>query len=855
MHTVHFVGNGDDSNVVIMSTLEVPPSHSHQNRFSATAFLPIAEEKQKELDSLEGSRYPANELKRHSLFSPRNLLQYLSDSMLNPPSLRPNEGRRTSIASSSSSRSGYEGGSALKTPTISSIGALATERESMQTPRPLAQQDQSTPLALPAASLQKHGKDSSEQTLGPKDGIASGYSIDDKPKMSSEYVSNSLGRSSISSAGHGGRQSVSEYGERPTTSSSVRKARRKQVAPPELLVIVRPPPSKQVNPLNLQIQLVIPQLQNNAPASRASLDSSRDDASMTASVSSYSNGMASSGSHTINNTNSALSAPTTPSSAKPLTRSSSINSSRSARSDLSSGAFSNASSSNSANRRVTPLYNLNFHNITATTVTDAGTDEKVAKFVKKGVDIDGFGQLEPHELLLGVNDLGTLTSRRLSSTRAPTTTATMVSNNSGSDFTSPETTSVASKAQGVPAARMSGEEPPTSFDAMSPEAKNPSESGLGGKFLSKFKKFSMGAGQNIGGKLGSIGAPAAASNRNSMTLNDASSSLFAKIASSGASKTGDAGDDRNTDAVSRIDSISGAYSSLGQALGVEVPQLIAGGGLRSDGKRTEGYYWTVRKWNRRSAVDDEEDRDRRYEEPGSNPVLNSVWKRFNMVNRMGGQEIHPHCSVVPVRFEWTRNNERRKSSVVSSGHAKAATTDGATRSRTSRMSFSRASMDVKGSSAEMTTDSAADSFRNNLRPPKSAQTSRPSSIHSNSSARYRRSLDTGSQAGSQVGSAENQEEDSDPEDSEVTWSCHLVLGPTTRIPIGSLSPTPHHPKLIGQLSIPFPLPDLSQSGIGADGAGLTREELKDIISITCLFVVVREGFGGLVKRKRIQGNK
>jgi hypothetical protein len=837
-----------------MSTFEVPVSHLHQNRFSTSAFLPIAEEKQKELDSLDGSRILANELKGRSLLSPRILLQYLSDTMLNPPSLRPNDARRTSIASSSSSRSGYEGGAALKTPTISSVGALASERESMQTPRPLSQQEHDTPTPQPAAFLHKHGKDSSEQTLGPRDGIAPEYIIDDKPKMSSEYASNSIGRSSLSSAGHGGRQSVSEYGERPTTSSSVRKARKKTVAPPELLVIVRPPPSKQVNPLNLQIQLVIPQLQSNAPTSRASLDSSRDDASMTASVSSYSNGMASSGSNTTNNANNALPAPATPTSAKPLTRSSSINSSRSARSDLSSGAFSSTSSSNNANRRVTPLYNLNFHNITATTVTDAGTDEKVAKFGKKGVDIDGFGQLEPHELLLGVNDLATLTSRRLSSTRAPTTSATLVSNNSGSDFTSPETTSVASRAQGVPAARMSGEEPPTSFDAMSPEAKNPSDGGLGGKFLSKFKKFSMGAGQNIGGKLGSIGAPTASANRNSMTLNDASSSLLAKITSSAASKGGDVGDDRNTVPVGRVDSVSGAYS-LGQTLGIEVPQLVAGGGLRSDGKRTEGYYWTVRKWNRRSAVDEEEDRDRRFEGPGSNPVLKSVWKRFNMVNRMGGQEIHPHCSVVPVRFEWTRNKERRKSSVVSSGHAKAATTDGATRSRASRMSFSRASMDVKGGSGEATTDSAADSFRNNLRPPKSGQTSRPSSIHSNSSARYRKSLDAGSQAGSQVGSAEIQEEDSDPEDSEVTWSCHLVLGPTTRIPIGSLSPTPHHPKLIGQLSIPFPLPDLSQSGIGADGAGLTREELKDIISITCLFVVVREGFGGLVKRKRVQGSK
>ena len=114
----------------------------------------------------------------------------------------------------------------------------------------------------------------------------------------------------------------------------------------------------------------------------------------------------------------------------------------------------------------------------------------------------------------------------------------------------------------------------------------------------------------------------------------------------------------------------------------------------------------------------------------------------------------------------------------------------------------------------------------------------------------RRSVDATSQNGSAAADDDGEGELSDPEDSETVWACHLVLGPTTRIPIGSLTPAPHHPKLVGQLTIPFPLPDLSQSGLGADGAGLTREELKDIISVTCLFVVIREGFGGLIKRKR-----
>jgi hypothetical protein len=813
-------------------------AYLHRDRFFLPGTFPIAAEQHRSVSI-------ANAFKDDFYLVSNSFLQQLSPTMLNPPIVRGIDGRKGSVASTSSSRSGFEGGASLRTPTVSSIRKIAGDRESMQTPRPQMHESKTVRPTPQSGSAQNISRDSTDRTISPTDVIAPESSH--AQRQSSESPSNAIGRTSLSSAGHGGRQSISEYGERPTTSSSVRKNRKKTVAPPEMLVIVKPPPSKQVNPMNLQIQLVIPQATSTTATSKASFDSSRDETLIPPSASSNSNGLASS-----NSTNSnALSAPNTPTSNRPLKRSSSINSSRStrsARSDVSSGAYS-ATSSNSANRRVTPLYNLNFHNITATTVTDAGTDEKVAKFGKRGVDLDGFGQLEPHELLLGVNDLSTLMSRRMSAPKSTATAPTVISNYSGSDPAS-NAVSIPARSQTTGLEVPNLEEPPTSFDAMSPEAKNPTDGGLGGKFSNKFKRFSIGAGQNLGGKLSSMGTQSAASLRSGVSNQEAPSGLLAKMSSVASTKGADIVDDRS-DSFSRKDAIPGAQG-LGQSLGVDVPQLVPGGGLRSDGRRTEGYFWTVRKWNRRSGMDDDEERDTRLEEPGSNPVLNSVWKRFNMVNRMGGQEVHPHCREVPIRFEWTRNAERRKSSVVSSGHAKSNTDSGAAaRNRASRLSFSRASMDVK-SSGEANTDSA-EAFRSNLRPPKSTSNSRPSSIHSNSSsaAPYRVSME---QSGSQVGSAEN-DEDSDPEDSEVTWSCHLVLSPTTRIPIGSLSPTPHHPKLIGQLSIPFPLPDLSQAGIGADGAGLTREELKDIISITCLFVVVREGFGGLVKKKRVQGTK
>ncbi|KAJ9105386.1 hypothetical protein QFC21_001756 [Naganishia friedmannii] len=47
---------------------------------------------------------------------------------------------------------------------------------------------------------------------------------------------------------------------------------------------------------------------------------------------------------------------------------------------------------------IIPLYNLAVHNVMTTTVTDAGTDSKIAKFHKRSVDIVGLGTLEATEV-------------------------------------------------------------------------------------------------------------------------------------------------------------------------------------------------------------------------------------------------------------------------------------------------------------------------------------------------------------------------------------------------------------------------------------------------------------------------
>lgn len=144
---------------------------------------------------------------------------------------------------------------------------------------------------------------------------------------------------------------------------------------------------------------------------------------------------------------------------------------------------------------------------------------------------------------------------------------------------------------------------------------------------------------------------------------------------------------------------------------------------------------------------------------------------------------------------------------------------------------------------------------------------------------------------------------SDPEDSETPWVCTLkmrrnistsnpsatanyMLSPAQtaasaagtfppqvlRVKVGTLSPTPHHPKVVAMLKVPFPLPDVqvdrmkvlkrngtpmnqdpSPSPSDAEpyhGITLSAEEIKDMVCSTGLWLVVREGFGGVGRVSR-----
>ncbi|EED78861.1 predicted protein [Postia placenta Mad-698-R] len=142
-------------------------------------------------------------------------------------------------------------------------------------------------------------------------------------------------------------------------------------------IVVRPPPSKTNHPLNLQVQLVPPNSKER-PSSRQSTDSSAE----------------------ID--------------AQSLSRTPSNRSDASLYSSYSSaGSISTVGSSSttsSGRRMIIPLYNLQAHNVMQNVIVDAGTDAKVAKFLKRGLEVIGLAVFEPVEVwgsgAVGVDETG-----------------------------------------------------------------------------------------------------------------------------------------------------------------------------------------------------------------------------------------------------------------------------------------------------------------------------------------------------------------------------------------------------------------------------------------------------------------
>ena len=622
------------------------------------------------------------------------------------------------------------------------------------------------------------------------------------------------------------QQAEAESPEEEQQEEQIKEKQRKRKPLNETFVVVRPPPSVSNHPLNLQLQLIPPSIQPQQQRSSS--------VSTTASASST-EGRGYSAAGGVPNV--------PPISAGLQSRKEAqqdddeLTRVRTNRSDL-SGFYSSIGSSSSVQsfstvaststsaggtRRIIPLYNLSAHNVLQNTVLDAGTDATVSRFRKRGIDIVGLGTLEPIEVY------GNLS----------------LSGAGGYGFEDASDAGHGSNlghGQGRPrsflsTSAVSDNSPPSELshtrDASAPayleESATPTPKENAGKklFGRLFKKKDSPAATPTGLLSPTVGTPRALVGgpvgRGMLSPPPSARERPASIHSAVVPPT----------------------PTTPQGPYLQPPVLGTQATLRSESYPPHGrptaYVWILRRWTK-----------------GGGVLAGLVGAGGVDMARMG----------VEVRFEWVKGKKRRRVQ-ESSGQ------EFSPRGGRPVSVYSLADGDNLG--VPLGTDGA--SARSVSPDPASRRSASPTKPRSTSPTKPRSQSPTKPRLVRT--SSGSDDEDSDPEDSETPWSCTLRILPiepgdltsTTppteglKLRLANLIPAPHHPKVIGQFKMPFPLPDIAVQkielvprlasdpfGMGSgEGGGemvMTAEEVKDVVCTTGLWLMVREGFGGLNGKKR-----
>jgi len=349
----------------------------------------------------------------------------------------------------------------------------------------------------------------------------------------------------------------------------------------------------------------------------------------------------------------------------------------------------------------------------------------------------------------------------------------------------------------------------------------------------------------------------------------------------------------------------------------------------SDLKKSKAlmYVWLVRKWLKRSIHHDEHGL--------SFPGVASRGGIFSGLNAKGREDEHHVHSDEPgagfeVRFEWKRGKVKgsgrsrrggsgRKPSLVTmrewddsegpeESHSKITPTDKGLDSKPGQKRLSslsaKSGRSISSEAGELGLDNGEETPRRASKQLKSVVV--PGLDISELAADGGGSRDVG-------GGGRDDGEESDPEDSETPWVCTLKIKramasfstsngfpshirkssgeEVLKLKVGTLSPMPHHPKVVAMLKVPFPLPDVEverlnirrrvlgsipeQGGVNElgetrlplstsqdvrssesnqedqyKGLELSAEELKDIVCSTALWLIVRQGTGGVGRISR-----
>ncbi|KAJ7203563.1 hypothetical protein GGX14DRAFT_651628 [Mycena pura] len=589
--------------------------------------------------------------------------------------------------------------------------------------------------------------------------------------------------------------------------------KKKDKNPNETFIFVRPPPAKTNHPLNLQVQLIPPNSRGPSgltSASRQSLD---------------------------------LSTSASASFGAALARTSSARSDGSTHSSAST--YSSSSTSTTSSRRmIVPLYNLQAHNVMTNTIVDAGTDAKIAKFNKRGIEMLDLAVLEPIEVHAGGGapegppGAGSAFSTRTVGGRPSATGALQVpgagAGAGGSRPGTPDPTS--SQASLASSSAHSQAASYTDAPALTPTATPQGKRHLFGKL---FKKKDAAAGEKDEARTPTPGPMGHARKRSvgrSVSPNPAAAAAAAGRTSIGSPR---ASVDLGSEEAHQL--AQAQAQAQATVLGV-LPSVSAP--TRPPRGRPGLYVWVVRRWMK-----------------GDGGGLLGVAKGIVRGHGHGEGDL---TSEIEVRFEWKRGKAKRR-----------ALKDKGDKGREDESGQGHGPARRHASAANLSAGMGTPSKRLSRHSSFSTAASEEGHAGDGSVAR-RQSLLVASVSGH---GDEDSGEESDPEDSETPWTCTDASGKRDkdkdkeglRVKVGTLSPTPHHPKVVAMLKVPFPLPDVDvermvarkretgpgQGSLGAKpahtpslGLLLTAEEIKDVVCSTGLWLVVREGFGGIGKINR-----
>ncbi|KAL1741380.1 hypothetical protein HDZ31DRAFT_66993 [Schizophyllum fasciatum] len=649
--------------------------------------------------------------------------------------------------------------------------------------------------------------------------------------------------------------------EEATSLKSKKKDRRAN----ETFIFVRPPPSKTNHPLNLQVQLVPPH--TRAPGLPPSTPRQSIDSSST----------------TGDN----------------LSRTTSASSDYS----VSTSSFTSVSSTSSTRRAIVPLYNLQAHNVMTNTIVDAGTDAKIGKFQRKGLELIDLAILEPVEVW-GPASANANAAAPAADERPSTPGASRVATRGDSLLipandrpTSPSlvasnpyaSASDVSRASSNTSLTSSGHRPVSPAFAPQRRSSLKSKNIFGKLFSSKKSTVPMPSREEPLQDPDTTISTTPTSSRFTRHLKTLSVSSTTTAGPPGSPMSVSTPLKRRSFSPMPPDVVPEqepppngpprpeppvVQPTLGLTPSLLLPRPTASSSSTQvnvanakKGGRPILYSWLAKKW---------------LKAPGESGILGGLrglgagLAEFNSQAQVAldpAQNPNYVGGDVDMRVEWRRDKKRAAKAKARRGGRKP----------TKDASDTRSIPEAEGVAGD-------DKAQRRL-----STASRISGITSTSGHRRRSTESLGRGIAASVRQQEQEEDDgeeSDPEDSETPWVCVLRItrrrprpprasGESQRVGdagegakkdkdgkerlkvrLATLSPTPHHPKVVAMLKVSWPLkavdllelveldPNDPKRPRTPAHLIVTPEELKDIISCTGMWVVIREGFGGVGRERR-----